>query len=75
MKFIQGLETEVLLIMAHLLITVTLLGSYVFLRVSGYDDTTLENLLLIVGGYWFGAVGGQQMKKNLQEKRQKDSDE
>lgn len=50
-------RTEVLYLVAHLAITVMVIGSYVFLKASGHEDQTLENLILIIGGWWFGALG------------------
>lgn len=53
---------EVYILMSHLLITVLVLGSYVYLQAVGVVDETLKNLLLIIGGYWFGAFGADKVK-------------
>lgn len=50
-------RTEVLYLVAHLSITIMVIGAYVFLKASGHDDQTLESLILIIGGWWFGAMG------------------
>jgi hypothetical protein len=48
---------EVLKIMAHLLVTLFLIVSYVLLVfVKGDHDVVLQNILVIAVGYWFGAV-------------------
>ena len=51
------MRLEVLALMAHLVVTLGILGLYGFSLFSGHPDTTLQNLLLIIGGYWFGVVG------------------
>ncbi len=50
-------RTEVLTIMAHLLITLAVILSYGYTVAIGKPDTTLQNLLLLCGGFWFGAMG------------------
>lgn len=57
------LRTEVLTIMAHLVITLTIVGIYGYTVAIGKPDTTLQNLLLIIGGFWFGAMGLTKGKK------------
>ena len=62
-------RTEVLTIMAHLLITLTVLVLYGYTVAIGKPDTTLQNLLLIIGGFWFGAMGGQKVKEAIQKRQ------
>lgn len=50
-------RTEVLYLVAHLSITMLVICAYVFLKATGHDDPMLSNLILIIGGYWFGAMG------------------
>ena len=50
--------------MAHVVITLCILGVYAVTLIKGAPDTTLQNLLLIIGGYWFGAMGQGMMKKS-----------
>lgn len=48
---------EVLKVVAHLIVTVILIISYVVLVfVKGDHDVVLQNILVIAVGYWFGAV-------------------
>lgn len=54
---------EVLTIMAHLLISLSVLFGYLYTVIKGTPDTTLQNLLLIIGGYWFGAMGKTVLTK------------
>lgn len=61
-------RTEVLYLLAHLSITVMVLGSYVFLKTSGHDDQTLESLILIIGGWWFGAMGKATVADTMSKK-------
>lgn len=60
---------EVLTVMAHLLITLCILGAYVFTIHIGTPDETLKNLLLLIGGYWFGVMGKQQVDKVIQKRK------
>lgn len=61
---------EVLTLMAHLIISLFVLGGYLFTVAIGQPDTTLQNLALIIGGYWFGAVGGTKVKDVLQKRKE-----
>lgn len=49
--------TEKVKLLAHLVVTCLLILSYVVLVfVKGDHDPTLQNLLILAVGYWFGAV-------------------
>jgi hypothetical protein len=49
---------EVLRLMSHLLITLSIIIGYVVLvYIKGEHDATLQGALLVAVGYWFGAVG------------------
>lgn len=61
-------QTEVLYLVAHLSITLVVIGAYVFLKASGHDDQTLESLILIIGGWWFGAMGKSTISETLKKK-------
>jgi len=55
--------------MAHLLITLTIISIYGYTVAIGKPDTTLQNLLLIIGGFWFGAMGvttKNKIEKNIE---------
>lgn len=59
------MRLEVTYIVAHLVITLSVLGVYLVTLIKGAPDTTLQNLLLIIGGYWFGAMGAGKLKDAL----------
>jgi hypothetical protein len=51
------MNMEVLKIVAHAIITVILIIGYVLLAfVKGDHDPTLQGVLMVAVGYWFGAV-------------------
>lgn len=60
MKTIGG--TGVLYVMAHLLITLAILGVYAYSVATGHPDETSKALLFSIVGYWFGAVGLDKIK-------------
>lgn len=48
---------EVLKLMGHMIVTALLIIGYVVLiLVKGDHDATLQGVLMIAVGYWFGAV-------------------
>jgi hypothetical protein len=50
-------KMELVKLLAHLVVTLVLVLSYVLLAfVKGEHDATLQNLLILAVGYWFGAV-------------------
>lgn len=51
------------LLLAHLLITLVLIGGYLYTVLTGAPDVTLQNIINIVVGYWFGALGADKMKQ------------
>lgn len=70
-------NTEVLTIVSHLFITIGILVGYIVVfLVSGESDVTLQNLLLLAGGFWFGlstTAKGKNIKNNGEENN-KDGD-
>lgn len=52
----------VLVLMAHLIITLVVLGIYAFTLFSGQEDDTLRTILTVIVGYWFGAMGKDMLK-------------
>lgn len=66
-------RSEVLTIMAHLIITLAIFALYGYTYAIGKPDTTLQNLLLIAGGFWFGAMGGTKIKDAIAAKRKDDN--
>jgi hypothetical protein len=56
----------VLVLVAHLLVTLAMFGIYAFFSYIGKPVTTIENMLLIVVGYWFGAIGKETIRPTQQ---------
>lgn len=48
---------EVLVLTAHLIITLAMIGAYTFFTYLDKGTTTIENMLLIAVGFWFSAMG------------------
>lgn len=48
----------VLSVVLHFIITLAILGGYLFTLVkTGQPDETMKSLLFLIGGYWFGVLG------------------
>jgi hypothetical protein len=56
----------VLLLMSHLLITLAMISLYGIFAYLGKPVTTIENMLLVIVGYWFGAMGTSAIRPNNQ---------
>lgn len=56
----------VLVLMAHLVVTILMLAVYVAFAYMGKPLTTIENMLLVIVGYWFGAMGTQAIRPSNQ---------
>lgn len=56
----------VLVLVAHLIITLAMLVIYTIFAVNGHQVTTIENMLLVIVGYWFGAMGTNAIRPNVQ---------
>jgi hypothetical protein len=63
---------EVLKLGAHLLISIVVLLLYGYTVAIGKPDTTLQNFALLIGGYWFGAMGNSAVKKLTAPRSKKD---
>lgn len=66
-------RTEVLTLVAHLIITLALLILYGVTLIMDRPDTTLQNALLLALGFWFGSIGGSKIKEALTGKRKDDN--
>lgn len=64
----------VLYVMSHLAVT---LGAFILYGViylmRGEPDPTLQNILLLIAGYWFGAMGVDVVRKRATGNKQDDS--
>lgn len=49
-------------LVAHLIISSLLIIGYIFLAFTGHSDETLKSGLLLVLGYWFGALANATKK-------------
>lgn len=55
---LKGLDNmEVLKLVSHLVITVLLIGAYVYLQASHQSSAEIGTFISVAIGYWFGAVG------------------
>lgn len=64
---------EVLKLGAHLAISIVVLLLYGYTVAIGKPDTTLQNFALLIGGYWFGAMGSAATVKKIAGKKKEDS--
>jgi len=51
-----------LIVMSHLIITLAILGIYAYTLFSGKADTTLQTILTVIIGYWFGSMGSTAIR-------------
>lgn len=61
MKNIDKMGVYVLL--AHLIITLAIIGVYAYTVVTGQGDETLKTILMVIIGYWFGSMGATALRK------------
>lgn len=50
-------------LMLHFCITLAILAGYVYTLITGHPDETLRNLLILIGGYWFGVLNQSKISK------------
>jgi hypothetical protein len=53
----------VLVLMAHLVITLAVIVVYAISMIKGQADETSRTLLFMIMAYWFGAIGKDQINK------------
>lgn len=53
----------VLVLMAHLIITLVVLTIYGITLYTGNGDETLKTILTVIIGYWFGSMGANALRK------------
>lgn len=49
-------QKELIVIAAHLIITLAIIAAYAFFAYIGKPTTSIENMLLIAVGFWFAAM-------------------
>lgn len=47
----------VMVLVSHLIITLAMMALYGVFSYFGKEVGTIENMLLVIVGYWFGAIG------------------
>lgn len=54
----------VVVIMAHLVITITVIVAYLITLWMGKPDDVFKIAIPVIIGYWFGAMGGAKIRNN-----------
>lgn len=52
--------------MAHLVLTVSVLGIYGYMTIVGVENEVFKSLVILAFGYWFGARG--QIKEAISKR-------
>lgn len=65
LKKIDGMGVYVL--MSHLVVTLAIIGVYLAFAYLGKPLTTIENMLLVIVGWWFGSMGKEAIRKKEEE--------
>jgi uncharacterized membrane protein YfcA len=56
----------VYVLMSHLIITITIIAVYAYTLVTGTGDVTLQTILTVIIGYWFGSMGTNALRPGAQ---------
>jgi hypothetical protein len=56
----------VYVLMAHLVITLAVFALYAYFVSVGKDTTSIETIILVIVGYWFGAIGKETIRPTNQ---------
>lgn len=54
----------VYVLLAHLIITLTIIIVYAYTIFTGKGDVTLQTILTVIIGYWFGSMGTSAIRPN-----------
>lgn len=57
----------VLVLVAHLIITLAMIGAYVLFSYLDKSTSAIENMLLIAVGFWFASMGQNTIRPNNQQ--------
>lgn len=71
----KNLNMEVLTLGSHLIITLALVVSYVVVLALGHTDGTLQNMVMLSGGFWFGMSAKSAMSKKTDKKEDTGSEQ
>jgi uncharacterized membrane protein YfcA len=57
----------VMVLMSHLIVTLAVIGAYMFTLYKGTPDEALRTALTMIIGYWFGAMGSKAIRGKKDE--------
>lgn len=63
----------VYVLMSHLIITLAIITVYAYTLISGNGDETLKTILTVIVGYWFGSMGANAIKSNVNSNKDEGS--
>lgn len=69
MNALNAFRLEVAQLMLHFFITICILGGYLYTIAIGHPDETLKNLLILIGGYWFGVLSKNAITNTIGTKK------
>jgi hypothetical protein len=58
----------VIVLMAHLVITLSIIAAYLITLWMGKPDDVFKIAIPVIIGYWFGAMGATSLRKNTENK-------
>jgi hypothetical protein len=61
----------VIVLMAHLVITLVVIAAYLFTLWLGKPDEIFKVAIPVIIGYWFGAMGATSLRKKTDETEEK----
>jgi uncharacterized membrane protein YfcA len=64
----------VYVLMSHLVITLAVIGAYLYTLYKGTPDEALKTALTIIIGYWFGAMGNNALRSKKANKNEGDGE-
>lgn len=70
MNILKGINEGVFIITSHLIITLAVLVVYTITLFNGDVDPTLQTVLTVIVGYWFGSMGLSSIKGKKEEKKE-----
>lgn len=60
----------VYVLMSHMVITLAVIGAYLYTFHKGQPDEALKTAITIIIGYWFGAMGSQAIRSKKVSKNE-----
>ena len=57
-------QMGVFVLLSHLIITIAIIGVYAYTLLTGKGDATLQTILTVIIGYWFGSMGTSAIRPN-----------